>query len=59
MAKMFSPIAELGIPKRWPTKEAKNEIETPPVKAEMKRRECWKSYTSFYAFSSSYNYVLF
>ena len=30
--KIFNPTAELAIPKRMPTKEAKGEIETQPVK---------------------------
>ena len=40
MVQIFNPTAELVISKRMPTKEAKAEIETQPVKAEAKISKC-------------------
>ena len=40
IAKIFSPTTELVTPKGTPTKEAKAEIETQPVKVEAKLSNC-------------------
>ena len=40
ITQIFNPIAELVIPKRIPTKEAKSEMEIHPVTAEAKIKKC-------------------
>ena len=40
IAHILNPIAELLIPIEKPSKEAKAEIETPPVIAQAKVKEC-------------------
>ena len=59
IAKLSNPVAELLIPIRIPTKEAKAETERHTVTVETKLSKCFKNPQFVYAFYSLIQFGLF